>query len=663
MRKKNRTGILTALLAVSLGIESKKRIGIITAVLAVLLFASIPVQATIDPVNCSTNSAKIRSTTVIPTDGVNGQTVFNFGVLAGTGGDPGACNVGPAFSSDGTGDGVTITFFKPDLNGNATVGPVLLDQDRSWSADGFNDTCYYSSDEVKNTFCNISSVFGTRAIFVPEMQWKADVNPGVSVATANAVVTCPSGHCVHQVEGDVGANSNQLVGVIIQNLMPNTILTKTADPESGMAPLTTTYTYTEKNTGNVNLTNVNVTDSNCAPTLQGTPFTKQQPLGNLDVLEPGATATFTCTVTYNTTGTFINTAFGHGFPTFYDPVTNTDVISSTDTTAPQFPSEQATATVRVETPPTPPSEEHWNVEWFNTMPWQFTQFTLPADQNYLVTSGFRAPEARTKIFDGVPTPLAINEGDRLKFWHNTEITDDLYVNAIGGNTETNAIGGNTETQTISSLKLYGYFDEGAGDLKAIDPVTNKKPEQAPYTNPIAPFYPQSNQSPRKDFVTFNPAIMDHNQGYPELIFLDPSNGNNIQRPQEKTFKRMWYEKAWFKDDYQAQANGHWDVVIEACKPLDPIKTCEYVTTVQLDDEQAINDQLIAGNRIREQNNDPNFGDTYAPAIEQEFAYMTLNDIRMPILVKNGSHILIPMAHQANNPYRGINSFDAANQQV
>ena len=226
------------------------------------------------------------------------------------------------------------------------------------------------------------------------------------------------------------------------------------------------------------------------------------------------------------------------------------------------------------------------------MPWQYTQFTLPEDQDYLVTSGFRAPEARTKIFDGVPTPLAVNEGDRLKFWTNSKITDDLYVNAIGGNTET-LNGGNTQTLT-ASLKLYGYFDEGAGDLNAIDPVTNKKPEQAPYTNPIAPFYPQSDQSPRKDFVTFNPAIMDHNQGYPELIFLDPSNGNTVQRPQEKVFKRMWYEKAWFKDDYQAQANGHWDVVIEKCEPLDPRKTCQYVTTLPLDDEKAIKDQLDGG---------------------------------------------------------------------
>jgi|GEM_PF-3000917 len=668
MKKKNRTGILTALLAVSTGVESMKRIGIITALLAVLLFASIPVQATIDPTGCFVNSVKVRSTAVIPGNGVNGQTVFNFGILVGTGGDSGACNVGPAFSSDGTGTGVTITFFKPDKNGNPTVGPSLIDSNRSYKSDGTADTCYYSSDDINNNFCKLNNIIGARAIFVPSMQWLADVNPGITQADANAVVTCPDGKCSHQAVGDLGGDSNLPVRVILNESIPNTILTKTANPKSGTSlPFTVTYTYTEKNTGNVNLANVNVTDSNCVPTLVGAPFTKQQPLGLLNVLEPGATATFTCTKTYNTSGTFVNTGFGHGNPTYYDPVTNTDVISSTDITAPEYPGEQATETVTVSTPtptptpPPPPSEEHWNVEWINTMPWQYTQFTLPEDQDYLVTSGFMAPEARTKIFDGVPTPLAVNEGDRLKFWTNSTITDDLYVNAIGGNTQT-LNGGNTQTLT-ASLKLYGYFDEGAGDLNAIDPVTNKKPEQAPYTNPIAPFYPQSNQSPRKDFVTFNPAIMDHNQGYPELIFLDPSNGNTVQRPQEKVFKRMWYEKAWFKDDYQAQANGHWDVVIEACEPLDPRKTCQYVTTLPLDDEKAINDQLIAGNRIRENNNDPALGDTYAPAIEQEFAYMTLNDLRMPILVKNGSHILIPMAHQAANSYRGINSFDAANQGV
>ena len=118
MKKKNRTGILTALLAVSTGVESMKRIGIITALLAVLLFASIPVQATIDPTGCFVNSVKVRSTAVIPGNGVNGQTVFNFGILVGTGGDSGACNVGPAFSSDGTG---TVSYTHLTLPTNREV--------------------------------------------------------------------------------------------------------------------------------------------------------------------------------------------------------------------------------------------------------------------------------------------------------------------------------------------------------------------------------------------------------------------------------------------------------------------------------------------------------------------------------------------------------------
>ena len=112
---------------------------------------------------------------------------------------------------------------------------------------------------------------------------------------------------------------------------------------------------------------MHVTDSNCAPTLVGAPFTKQQPLGVLDVLEPGATATFTCTKTYNTSGTFVNTAFGHGNPTYYDPVTNTDVINSTDITAPEFPSEQANETVTVSTQHQ--HQRHHHLQVRNTGTW------------------------------------------------------------------------------------------------------------------------------------------------------------------------------------------------------------------------------------------------------------------------------------------------------
>src|SRR5659263_782412 len=61
---------------------------------------------------------------------------------------------------------------------------------------------------------------------------------------------------------------------------------------------------------------------------------------------------------------------------------------------------------------------------------------------------------------GNETPIVI-KGDRLKFWHDASIAKGLYIND-------------------GTLRLYGYFDEGPGDLTVIDPVTNKKPEQAPY---------------------------------------------------------------------------------------------------------------------------------------------------------------------------------------
>ena len=72
----------------------------------------------------------------------------------------------------------------------------------------------------------------------------------------------------------------------------------------------------------------------------------------------------------------------------------------------------------------------------------------------------------------------------------------------------------------SSLRIYGTFDEGPGDLTVTDPETGLRPENPPYTDPVGPFHPQNEQAPRKDFVTFNPAIMDHNQCYPELDFVE-----------------------------------------------------------------------------------------------------------------------------------------------
>ncbi len=210
----------------------------------------------------------------------------------------------------------------------------------------------------------------------------------------------------------------------------------------------------------------------------------------------------------------------------------------------------------------------------------------------------------------------------------------------------------------SSLRIYGTFGEGPGNLTVTDPETGLRPENPPYTDPVGPFHPQNEQAPRKDFVTFNPAIMDHNQGYPELDFIE-CGVHSVQRPQEKVFKRMWYEKEWFKDH---DRDGCWDVVIDKYNPL--TGKYEYNRTMCLEDWNIIPEwkKVKEGLRIREWNNDPTINDSnvdiYSPAIKQEFAYMFLDDERMPIMIGNGSDVLIPMAHDPSNPYRGLNSFDA-----
>ncbi len=306
--------------------------------------------------------------------------------------------------------------------------------------------------------------------------------------------------------------------------------------------------------------------------------------------------------------------------------------------------------------------ETWNVEWFHTQPDEYKEFYLPEGQNYLVTTGFVANESAIHVWDNQPGPIDIIKGSRLKYWHNYANPQDLYINELGS-VETPALsinGGETETltpirDTQSTVRLYGTFGEGAGDLNAKDPANGLAPENPPYTDPISPFFPQAPQAPVKDFVTFNPAIMMHNGlngelAWPQLVYLLP-NGNTEQSPKEKVFKRMNYQKDWFKDDYNDKANGHWDVVI-----VD--KNGNYVTTVALDDEKAIHAQLELGNMIKENNNDITKGDTYAPAIVQEFTYMTLSSNTMPILVQNGSHILVPMSNDPKISQYGINSFES-----
>jgi parallel beta-helix repeat protein len=275
----------------------------------------------------------------------------------------------------------------------------------------------------------------------------------------------------------------------------------------------------------------------------------------------------------------------------------------------------------------------WNLEWFHTQPWQYTDFMLAKDDTYLVTLSWFAPESEITLWGDAPGPVAEYVGERFTFWYG-DCTGPLYIDP-----------------NTASIRLFGTFDEGSGDHTVFDPVTSLKPENSPYTDPVGPFHPQHSQAPKTDFMTFDPAIMDHNQGYPELIFAN-CTGVPVEMPKEKVFKRMWYEKAWFKDH---NMDGCFTVVIED-------QWGAFYGTMSLDDWNSLSQAYKSANglQIREWNNDVTINDSnvdiYAPAINQEFTYMFLDKETMPILISNGSEVLIPMASWV--PGNGIDSFDA-----
>jgi len=275
-------------------------------------------------------------------------------------------------------------------------------------------------------------------------------------------------------------------------------------------------------------------------------------------------------------------------------------------------------------------DEYWELEWFLTLPWQYTELRLPKDDKYLVTLSWKAPESEIAIWDHNPDQdPEYKEGERFKFWYE-DCSGPIYID--------------NET---SSIRLYGWFDEGPGKV----PEDILRPENKPYTDPMGPFDPQHKQAPDKDFITFNPAIMDHNQGYPELNYWVCDSGKlDVQRPKEKVFKRMWYEKDWFKDLPNSDNVGKWDVLVDTPTGVE-------VWTMNKWKQMPFWEKFENGYTIREWNNDATLGaDIYGPAINQEFTYMFLDDATMPIMIGAESFVLIPMASEVLG--NGLDSFDA-----
>jgi len=149
-------------------------------------------------------------------------------------------------------------------------------------------------------------------------------------------------------------------------------------------------------------------------------------------------------------------------------------------------------------------EEIWQWIHIRIMPNQYTEMvypplpdatvcstpsvTLPGD--FLLVSSWEAPNSC---------------GDRMKFAYDADDSSDIYVN------EQNRCGNN-------SVRIYGEDSVDAA---------------FPYNDPEGPFNKLSNDTPRKDFVTFNPAYMKEHC-LDDSITVDGNDAN------EKTFVRQWY---------------------------------------------------------------------------------------------------------------------------
>ncbi|MFO7967779.1 MAG: hypothetical protein R6U44_09305 [Archaeoglobaceae archaeon] len=141
-------------------------------------------------------------------------------------------------------------------------------------------------------------------------------------------------------------------------------------------------------------------------------------------------------------------------------------------------------------------EEWWEWKHIQTMPDFYKEFVYPSlpdvDEtrgDFLLTSSWRAPNSCCER-----VMMAFDQDDECQ---------DLYVN---------------DYSDSNRLRLYGEEDKSAN---------------FPYNDPEAPFNPQSSEAPRKDFVTFNPAVMDENNMDDRIVV---SNTDSKQ----KMFARQWF---------------------------------------------------------------------------------------------------------------------------
>ena len=155
-------------------------------------------------------------------------------------------------------------------------------------------------------------------------------------------------------------------------------------------------------------------------------------------------------------------------------------------------------------------EEIWQWIHIHIMPDNYTEMAYPPlpDANVSCPDGnWHEQPGDFLLVSSWEAPNSC--GDRMKFAYDAEDASDIYVN------EQTKCG-------LNSVRIYGENSEDAA---------------FPYNDPEGPFNKLSNDTPRKDFVTFNPAILPTDY-LGESITVD--TGPETRDGCEKVFARQWY---------------------------------------------------------------------------------------------------------------------------
>ena len=216
-------------------------------------------------------------------------------------------------------------------------------------------------------------------------------------------------------------------------------------------------------------------------------------------------------------------------------------------------------------------EEFWYLEQFHTLPWEYTEFVLPdlgasytgLDPDlYLLTSAFEAPESeyvlwtQDVITDETSTFNLTWDGDEdcwvRDFGDSNQPMPDLWSPRVKFWFDPSE--GGKKYKDDEGVRVYGFDSEGPGFLGVEDPEDADYPvEVKPYTDPFAPFNPNTPQAPRKDSLTFNPAYLNEfihsNESLASLYRLISIREMNAY---EKVFFRMWYEPEYLDKILQAE---------------------------------------------------------------------------------------------------------------